>query len=502
MKLRGNRLVRNILSNYVGFGVSCLLVLFLTPYLSKRLGPSGFGAWVLLQTVHAYFQLLEFGIPTGLIRFVSHHRAKGERATLQAVWGRALRTLIVPSLAVLPLAWVVSRHGPGWFGIEPGSVDSFRWGILVLGPAAVVTYFKRALYAVLEGYQRFDLLNLASVTGLLLGAGLTVAAVEAGYGLEGLVAVLLVQGVYEACVVAAVIHCQFRLRPTMQKPGDGESHELLRFSFWALVINVAVSVAERIDALVIGFFMPMVAVAHYAIGFRMANVLEKVTFPLIDTFFPLASHLESGADRGSLSRLFVEGTRLTVSLTVPGLIVVGWYARDLILIWMQDESYVEPALPVLLIFLFRAGLEVFNSTSSSVRLGCGKIRFEALASLAIAVANVAISLALVRPMGLVGVALGTLIPTAIASLFVTVPYTCRLTGTPIHRLYLDTFGVAALFAAFAVLVCVGIERIVEPPLWAFLLSGAIACGIGGAVSLLALRSRAIGWTKAAGLDSV
>ena len=48
-----------------------------------------------------------------------------------------------------------------------------------------------------------------------------------------------------------------------------------------------------------------------------------------------------------------------------------------------------------------------------------------MSNLLIAIANLALSVALIRRMGLIGVALGTLIPLAAVSIFVLFPAACR-----------------------------------------------------------------------------
>jgi O-antigen/teichoic acid export membrane protein len=60
----------------------------------------------------------------------------------------------------------------------------------------------------------------------------------------------------------------------------------------------------------------------------------------------------------------------------------------------------------------------------------GMARHQLLAGVAIAsgLVNLAISIALVKPLGLTGVALGTLIPTTLECLFFVIPYSMRVVG--------------------------------------------------------------------------
>jgi len=60
-------------------------------------------------------------------------------------------------------------------------------------------------------------------------------------------------------------------------------------------------------------------------------------------------------------------------------------------------------------------------------------RLVATANIAAAFVNVAVSIAIVKPLGLIGVALGTLVPVCIASSVVIFPAGCRRVQLPLAR---------------------------------------------------------------------
>jgi O-antigen/teichoic acid export membrane protein len=70
-------------------------------------------------------------------------------------------------------------------------------------------------------------------------------------------------------------------------------------------------------------------------------------------------------------------------------------------------------------------IRVGNATGMTLLKGAGSHRVVSATNIITAVCNVALSIALVRPLGLLGVALGTLAPVAIASVFVLFPLACR-----------------------------------------------------------------------------
>jgi Na+-driven multidrug efflux pump len=65
--------------------------------------------------------------------------------------------------------------------------------------------------------------------------------------------------------------------------------------------------------------------------------------------------------------------------------------------------------------------------------GAGQVRYLALVNITTGLVNLALSAWLIRPFGLTGVALGTLIPIGAASMFVLFPAACRRVGLPVMQ---------------------------------------------------------------------
>jgi hypothetical protein len=82
--------------------------------------------------------------------------------------------------------------------------------------------------------------------------------------------------------------------------------------------------------------------------------------------------------------------------------------------------------------------------------------------LAEAVANLAASVVLVRHMGLVGVALGTLAPVVWGHLGVMLPRACRAVALPVRRCLAETLRPALVGGTVAALVC-ALLRLTLPP---------------------------------------
>jgi O-antigen/teichoic acid export membrane protein len=93
----------------------------------------------------------------------------------------------------------------------------------------------------------------------------------------------------------------------------------------------------------------------------------------------------------------------------------------------NDPEIAEFSYPTLLILATPVALALPQAVAARILYGTGRLRWFARAVMAEALVNLLLSLALVRPFGIQGVALGTAIPNIIGSSALVI-YICRMVG--------------------------------------------------------------------------
>ena len=124
-----------------------------------------------------------------------------------------------------------------------------------------------------------------------------------------------------------------------------------------------------------------------------------------------------------LRQLFIQGTRISLAMVVPIATGLSLLAEPLVLAWVGPDF--AGSVPIIHILTIAVAIRVGNSTATTLLKGSGQHRLLATSNLLIAGANLAMSIVLVRHLGLIGVALGTLIAVASVSIFVLFPAACR-----------------------------------------------------------------------------
>ena len=110
-------------------------------------------------------------------------------------------------------------------------------------------------------------------------------------------------------------------------------------------------------------------------------------------------------------------------------------------------KYISQSYPVMSIFLVAYCLMLSQSACNRVLFGMAKHKTLAIATLIEGGANLALSIALVRPFGIVGDALGTAIPLSCTMLFFLPHHVCRLLKISLRTYIRESFTLPLILCA-------------------------------------------------------
>jgi len=203
----------------------------------------------------------------------------------------------------------------------------------------------------------------------------------------------------------------------------------------------------------VGAFMGTSAVAIWAVAQRLIEIVQRITDQLNAVLFPVVVDSSTVQRLDRLQKILIQGTRLSLGMVVPLATVLGLVARPLVLLWVGPQF--ADSVNVIYILSIVVALRVGNATSSVVLKGSDLHRFLAFSNLSMAVGNLVLSVLLVRVYGLIGVAVGTLIPMLVMAMFVVFPKACRRVGlsvwTVVRRSVWPAIWPAVVMGAFVLL---------------------------------------------------
>lgn len=413
-------------TNWLAFAATLAVSFFLTPYLIGSLGADRYGVWCVVESVLAYFTLLDMGVAACLVRYVARHHAAGRRDDLNRMASSCLGLYIAAGLVALllgaPVLLALTSKLEAQAG-HPGDVLPFM--LLMLANLAA-TLPLSVFPSVLDGLERFAAKSAVRIGFLAVRTiGVVWAMTEYG-GLLPLAIVYTVVNIAEHATMGVLC---FRFLPGLQFRFDLIDRATLRevrgYSVDAFLAMLAGRVTVQTGAIVAGLLLPGGQVTVFVVAARLVEYAKTLLRTITTTLTPGVSAMEARGDADGIRRLFLAGTRWVLYIVLPVNLGLWFFGRSFLIRWVPLVG-AEAVLP-LAILAATLTLAVAQSVASRMLYGMGRLRLFARLALAEAGLNLLLTLSLVMPFGVGGVAVAVAVPNLLFCV-VVIGHACRVVG--------------------------------------------------------------------------
>ena len=440
---------RNVSTRYVAIIAETVVGLVMLPFNLGHLGTAEYGLWVLLGSITVHFSVLDLGYAGALVKFMAQYRAHRNARALNEIASTLFFVFAGVGLAAYGIAAVVAFNLDHLFRITPEQAEAGKWILLIIAVHVSLNFPFSVYGGVISGFQRYDQNNRVAIVSTIAVALVNAGVLLAGYGLVALVAAT-------TCVrvIAYFVYRMnaYRIFPELHISASLFRRERLRevtgFSVYSSIIDWANKLNYQMDELVIGAFIGSGAVAVWAPAERIATGTQRLTNQLNGVLFPAIVDSDASKQQDRLQQILLQGTRLSLVMVVPITVALILLADPLIHAWLREKAAaMAGAIPVIQILAVAVAIRVGNATGTTVLKGAGEHRMLAFVNLGTGLANLALSIALIKRFGLVGVAYGTLIPIALSAVFILYPAACRRVGLPVGYAFMHSV-LPAVWPAF------------------------------------------------------
>jgi O-antigen/teichoic acid export membrane protein len=447
---------RNVSTRYLAIVIEAIVGLLVLPFNIAHLGTAAYGLWMLTASVTTYFSVLDLGYAGALVRFVAQYRAKRDSRALNETLSTTFFLFAAFGALTYLIAIVLAVFLDRIFQLTPEQAYTGRAVLLIVSVNVAAGTAFSVFGGVINGFQRYDLNNTVGAISTVVVAVANVLVLTLGYGLIELVAATTLVRVLTYWIYRANAYRVFpglRIRASLFR--RERLRELTTFSVFMLLIDWANKMNYSVDAIIIGAFLNTTAVAVWTIGQRLAEITQRLTNQLNDVLFPTVVDNHAADRLQRLQAIFVQGTRLSLATVIPlagGLFLM---AAPLVHTWVGPEFAQSVSVVQLLsiVVMIRIG----NATASTLLKGAGEHKLLAFTNAITAMCNIVLSVAIVKPLALPGVAIGTLVPVAISSLFIVFPAACRRVQLSIRDALADAVW-PAVWPAIVMAVYVEVTR--------------------------------------------
>ncbi len=409
--------IRNVLSNWGAYVLAMAVNFFVSPYVVRHLGDTGYGVWTIILSLTGYLGLLDLGVRGAVTRYVAKFHAQTDHDKASNVASSAMVIFSTAGLVAMLASAIFAAVVVDRMRIPVEYVGAARIVLLLTGLSIAISLVNGVYGGILVGLQRFDVTNSVEILINLLRAAAIVLTLRAGYGI---VTLAMVQLGFTVLRWAANIWlaCRFypQLKIRLSRASRTGMKLIFSFSVFSFLLHVSGSLIYATDNIVIGAFLPVSAVTFYVIAGNLTEYTRTLVSGISQTMTPLASSIEAQQDQKQLQRMVLFSSRTGSMVVLPVALTFMLRGSSFIGLWMGPQ-YAELSGKVLWVLSLALLFWAANSVTGGSMLGLSKHKPLVPAMLFEGFLNLCLSIFLVRgSLGILGVAWGTVIPNFISSL--------------------------------------------------------------------------------------
>jgi O-antigen/teichoic acid export membrane protein len=488
-------ILRAVTTSWIAVTANAAVGFLLTPYVLHHLGDEAYGLWILTVTCVGYYGLLDIGVRSSILRYVSRHQALGNREKVNEVVATAFYYYLA-ACAIIIVATLLSV-GPvsHFFAIRADLLPAFKGLYILAGTVQGVTLPLVVFAGSLEAAGRFDQMYMTTVLGLAVRVVAIIAVIHAGGGLFSVGAATLLSQLFVYCVQVPLsfrANAGISLHPRWAR--KTVFRDMLRYGSISISVGIGERMRGYIYPLLIAKFLSPIAVTLFALPVKLMQFPTDGIGTMTEILNPLSSRLEAQNDFSKLRQLILNSSQTAFLLLIPLAAFLIAFGRDLLSFWVGSQY--KSAYSLLVLLTLGLGAAATQCCIQSMLFGIERHKALVWYRLGEGLSVLIVGSIALKFWGL-NVFAGVIAVTLLTTSLVLVPrHLCNILGLPLRRYLLEGMVKPAVLALPCIAAFALIHRTFQVTGWRDLLLAGFAGGcvyaltlsIAGLISARARRS--------------
>ena len=399
-----------IILSYTGQLIKIVVGLVYTPVMLRLLGQSEYGLYQLVYSVVSYLSLLSLGFGSSYMRFYSRFKANKDETGIARLNGMFLIIFLSLSLICIICGGVMVGNIQVIFGtgLTIAEYKTAKILMIILVFNLALTFPNSVFNCSITAHEKFLFQKLIIVLQNLISPFLTLPLLIMGYGSVGMV---LVTTVLTILVLGSNIYFCFK-KLHIKFLFKGFQFSLLKemwfFTFFIFLNQIIDQINWSIDKFLLGRLAGTTSVAIYGVGGQINTMYLEFSNSVSNVFVPRVNTIVAESnDNSKLTKLFTKVGRIQFIILVLVLTGFVFLGKTFIRLW-AGNSYIS-AYWVTILLIVPVTVPLIQNLGMEIQRAKNMHKARSVVYLFIAIANIFISIPLIKIMGAIGAALGTTI---------------------------------------------------------------------------------------------
>ena len=424
-----DRIAVNVFSNITFVIINSLFILFLTPYLIRKLGIELYGLIPLAISFIAYFNLLTMSVANSVNRYVTLNYHNGEYERSNTYFNSAFWSLLVLCLVLLGPAVLVAINFSELLTVPNGYENDVGLLFLLIISGALLTSISSPFMVGIFIKHRFDLDSLVKISSKLIQLLIIVILFE--YVAVNIVDFGVSYFLVSVFSLAIYYFLSKNLTPeleiTISSFEFDALKEMSKMSMWGVLTQVGSIMYLTITFVMVNLLLGVAEAGKYAAIAQWITLLTVLGGAIANVFSPIAYEYIAKKDINSLSKQVGRSIKfITLLMGFPVALLCG-FSGSILGIWLGKDFESLSGLMILLVapWLITVGIRPMFA----IFLGMNKVKLPAFVTILFGIVNITLIYVLIvyMGMGLYGVAISLLFSIVGKNLIFIPIYTAMIT---------------------------------------------------------------------------
>lgn len=440
-------------SSVASIGIKQLFNILFIPVVISQLGFESFSLLMLLIGVQEICLFLDCGMTQTMITLLSqqptprktgwkrpHFDSNQQTFSLAVSYGfyTVIAGIIIIATIFISPAINVIFHIPQY--LEHTAQTAFLLLMLEGALFLLSSYYRGTLMA----HCNHAIINYIDTFYHVVAFGGGLGFVLLGFGLEGLMTARMAAAIIRWAALGYT--AKQSMPKTILLPVIKQPQQLFNtaLNFYALgkhavINNISIILSHKVDTIVIGLFLPLSAVGVYEIVFRLLGTAQQLCMKMSEILLSLFASASKRNENNTAQFLFLKNSSFNQMVIATLVILIIAFYPALLNYLTHNTLSVQQTWLVFTLAIPIIWSAVLQIPASGYLFTSGHESYLAKSSIITALCNLVLSLLLVKPLGLIGVVLGTFIPQLIQHQYYLIAYTCKALKISIEKYMLAVY---------------------------------------------------------------
>lgn len=409
-------ILKNIFSNWTVYTLLIVVTFIMTPIMLKYLGKNGYGIWLLINSLTGYLGIFGFGIQSSTTKYVAQYMGEDDICSLNILISTTFVTFSVIALIVIFITFFLSVFTNHLFAIPSEYKEIAPYLVLIVGSQIGISFFFATFVQIFSGMQRYEISAVIEIANLIVKSVLIYFFLKSGYGLMSIALITFILELFgKLAYVLFLAHLKIGLEVKIAYFEVSFLKRIFHYSIISFFVSIASKMMRYTDNVIIAAAVSISDISVYGVASRLVQYMQELVKNATNVLSPAASHADVTGS-ASLRKMALYSSKYTTILIAP--IAIGFYliGDSFFLLWLGKGF--SDAYLILVVLTISQVFAAPLYGIASLLYGIEKHGVIAKMVSGEAVLNLVLSLIFVRYLGILGVALGTAIPSILFNLLI------------------------------------------------------------------------------------